>query len=69
VKWHVTLRAAAKADLGETQAWYENKRPGLGDEFLAAVADSFVRLEESADRFRIYYRDFACSPSDFQLKK
>jgi hypothetical protein len=58
VNWQVTIRPAAKADMVETRDWYEAKRSGLGDDFLAAVAEAYNRLEESADRFAIYYRDF-----------
>ncbi len=42
----------------ETRDWYEAKQSGLGDEFLAAVAEAFMRLEQSGDRFAVYHRDF-----------
>lgn len=31
------FRPAAAADLDEAFLWYERQRPGLGQEFLAAV--------------------------------
>ena len=58
MNWRVTTRPAAKVDLEEARDWYERQRAGLGDEFLLAVADAFIRLEESPLRFPIYYQDF-----------
>ena len=58
VKWRVTIRAAADADLREARAWYDRQREGLGDELLLAVADAMLRLEEAPGRWPIYYRDF-----------
>ena len=58
MSWRVSIRAAAAADIREAQAWYERKRAGLGGEFLLAVADAMLLLEESPQRFPIYYRDF-----------
>jgi plasmid stabilization system protein ParE len=34
----VIVRPAAAADIEEAFVWYERQRPGLGEEFLAAVA-------------------------------
>ena len=56
--WQVTTRPAAEADLAEARAWYEGQRPGLGDEFLASIADAFSRLEERPEQFPVYYRGF-----------
>jgi plasmid stabilization system protein ParE len=33
----VVVRPAAAADIDEAFLWYEDQRPGLGDEFLAAA--------------------------------
>ncbi len=54
----VTIRAAAEADLREAEEWYERQRPGLGAEFLISVADALARLEQSPERFPLYYRGF-----------
>jgi plasmid stabilization system protein ParE len=58
VKWQVSIRAAADTDLAEARDWYERKRQGLGNEFLASVADAFTRLEEAPEQFPVYYGDF-----------
>jgi hypothetical protein len=38
--------------------WYDRAREGLGNEFLLAVADAMLALEEGPERQPIYYRDF-----------
>ena len=54
----ITLRKAAATDLAKAHAWYQEQRVGLGDEFLAFVADTLVRIEEHAEEFPIYNREF-----------
>ena len=58
MKWNVTTRPAADRDLERAWDWYQQQRPGLGDEFLLTVADAFASLEESPKRFPKYYRGF-----------
>ena len=58
MSWRVSIRAAAEADLREAEEWYERQRPGLGGEFLISAADALTRLEESPERFPLYYRGF-----------
>jgi len=56
VSWRVSIRAGAEADLREAYEWYERQRPGLGEAFLAAAADAFVRLEKDPETCPVYYR-------------
>jgi plasmid stabilization system protein ParE len=58
VTWRVSIRAAATADLCEAQEWYEGQCPGLGGEFLLSVADTLTRLEQSPERFPLFYLGF-----------
>jgi plasmid stabilization system protein ParE len=58
VSWHVTIRSEADADLRSARDWYEQRRDGLGNEYLLAIADAMMTLEESPERHSIYYRDF-----------
>jgi plasmid stabilization system protein ParE len=58
VNWIVTIRPKAKADLRRAHDWYEERCPGLGDEFLADHAEALLRLEADPERFPLYYRDF-----------
>ena len=54
MSWLVYIRPKAEADVREARDWYQRQRAGLGDEFLLAVADAMVRLEESPVRFPVY---------------
>ena len=58
MSWQVTIRSAAQADLREARDWYDQRRLGLGNEFLLVVADAMLALEEAPEKFPIYYRDF-----------
>ena len=58
MSWHVTIRPPAAADLRDARDWYDRRREGLGNEFLLAVADAMLALEEMPERSPIYYRDF-----------
>ena len=58
VKPHVSIRPAAATDLTEARDWYDRQRPGLGDEFLASVADVLTRIEDSPEQFPVYFRNF-----------
>jgi plasmid stabilization system protein ParE len=60
VIWLVSVRPRARADLREIRKWYEQQRAGLGDEFLDHAEDALTGLEQSAGRFRLYYRDYRC---------
>jgi plasmid stabilization system protein ParE len=58
MSWRVSVRAAADADLAIVKDWYDLKKAGLGTEFLLAIAETFLRLEESPASYPTYYRDF-----------
>lgn len=52
------LRDAVVQDLTETADWYDERRPGLGLRFLAAVEETLSRIEENPRLYRPLYRDF-----------
>jgi len=58
VSWRFSIRAAGERDLEDARNWYEQQRAGLGDEFLAAVAEAPIRLETGPLRPTVYYRGF-----------
>ena len=59
MSWQVSIRPEARADLQGARDWYEAQCVGLGDEFLAAVAEALVRMEADPEHFPFYYRDSA----------
>ncbi len=58
MRWHVSIREAARADLHEAHDWYEERCAGLGEEFLAAISEALLRLEANPESFPIHYRGF-----------
>ena len=58
MRWRVHVRQRAERDLAEARAWYDAQRPGLGDEFLDAVAAAMQVLATSPERQPLYFRRF-----------
>lgn len=53
----VVVRPAAAADIEDAYQWYELQRPGLGDEFLAALRSTRDRILERPEAFPVLHRD------------
>jgi hypothetical protein len=47
MSWPLIVNPEAEADLAEAKAYYDGRRDGLGDEFLACVEDVFDRLRQT----------------------
>jgi toxin ParE1/3/4 len=45
------LHPEARAELRGAALWYDQRRVGLGDDFIGEVANTFDRIAESADSF------------------
>ena len=58
MKWLVTIRPEAENDLIAARDWYDERRSGLGDEFLDEISLAMLQLESSPERERLYYRNF-----------
>jgi plasmid stabilization system protein ParE len=52
------LRPAAEVDLAAACNWYEQRRAGLGMEFLDETARALRELKQEPERPRLYYRNF-----------
>jgi plasmid stabilization system protein ParE len=48
----VVHRRKAGRDLAGAYGWYEEQRPGLGEEFLTAVDTTFDAIEQIPEMFR-----------------
>ena len=53
----VVFRPEARDEVDEAFAWYERQRPGLGEEFLAAVREVLDRIQENPEIYAVAYRD------------
>ena len=45
--WQIITRSRAEKDLRTIQRWYENRRAGLGDEFLGEFEAAVKVLERN----------------------
>ncbi len=52
----VILRPAAAADIEQAYEWYEQQRPGLGNEFLTAIQSTIDRVVAQPEAFAVIHR-------------
>ncbi|MGQ0834917.1 MAG: type II toxin-antitoxin system RelE/ParE family toxin [Gammaproteobacteria bacterium] len=52
----VRLRPEAEQDLADAAAWYEEQRPGLGQEFLDEALAAFSAIAEMPLMYAVVYR-------------
>jgi len=57
VSQKLIIRPEAEADLAEGFHWYEERRAGLGFEFLAHVNSVLGKIEENPLRYPVAYRN------------
>ena len=56
----VVFRRTAHRELDEAALWYEERRPGLGVEFISEINRAIYLVTENSDRFPIMHRDVRC---------
>jgi len=52
------LAPEAEHDISEAYDWYEQRRPGLGEEFLSCVDACIQRIVRSPDLFAEVFLEF-----------
>lgn len=58
MNWILLVRAEAEWDLEVARDWYEQKRAGLGGEFLDEFAAAMQSLERNPEREHLYHGNF-----------
>lgn len=58
MSWTLLVRAQAERDMEAAKEWYDEKRIGLGDEFLDEIASAIRRLESNPEARPLYFRQF-----------
>jgi plasmid stabilization system protein ParE len=53
----VIIRPTARAELAEAMDWYEDRRPGLGDDLETEIQAVFDEIARYPDRFPIVMGD------------
>jgi toxin ParE1/3/4 len=57
MKYNVTFRPIAQAEVRETFDWYEKQRIGLGDDFERAVEAAVEKLSENPASYQTVHGD------------
>lgn len=57
MKYQLVIRPEAESDLIEAYRWYEERRQGLGLEFLLSVEASFGSVQRSPELYPIVYKE------------
>lgn len=52
------LTPETRQDLADAYAWYEERRTGLGEDFLGAVDACFARIQRQPEMYPIAYETF-----------
>jgi plasmid stabilization system protein ParE len=52
------LAPEAELDISDAYGWYENRRPGLGEEFLSCVDACIQRICRGPDSFAKVHEDY-----------
>ncbi|MBY0526517.1 MAG: type II toxin-antitoxin system RelE/ParE family toxin [Gemmataceae bacterium] len=58
----VTIRRAAKLELAAAGRWYNQQRPGLGDDLLARVQESLDRISALPKLHQVVFKDVRRAP-------
>lgn len=56
----VVFRRAARAEFDEAALWYEERRSGLGAQFVAEANRVVQGAAEQPQRYAVMYRDIRC---------
>ena len=58
MRWLLLVRPEADQDLAVARDWYDQKRAGLGGEFLDEMTAAMRQLAHDPERARLYHRNF-----------
>jgi len=57
MKKEIIIRPAAKLEIAEAYRWYEERRDGLGNDFLLCVEESLEKIGRSSDQYPVVHRE------------
>lgn len=49
----IVFRRAAKSEYEDAAAWYNERRPGLGEEFMVEIEEAIAKAAEAPERYSI----------------
>jgi plasmid stabilization system protein ParE len=57
MKTAVIVRPEAERDIDDAYIWYEERRPGLGAEFLLCVEEGFAKIQRHPEMYPIVHKN------------
>ena len=54
----LAIAPEAELDIAEAYAWYERRRPGLGEEFLSSVDACLESIRRRPEMYPVVYEDY-----------
>jgi plasmid stabilization system protein ParE len=59
----LTYRPEARDDIDTAYLWYEQQRPGRGDDFLAALRELLDQIQQNPELYGVTYRRTRAAPT------
>jgi toxin ParE1/3/4 len=56
----VVFRRVARSEFDEAASWYEERRPGLGEQFVAEIDRAVQLAAKDPLRYSVVFRDVRC---------
>lgn len=53
----IVFRAPARHEVEEAATWYDQQRPGLGEEFLREIDEAVIRAAIHSNRYPLVFAD------------
>lgn len=53
----LVFHPAVQDEIEDAHQWYEQQQPGLGQDFLAALDETFNRMQQMPEVHQVMYRD------------
>lgn len=53
----VVFRRAARAEFDEAADWYEQRRSGLGEEFVSAIEEVLIQISATPERYSPIFQE------------
>jgi plasmid stabilization system protein ParE len=57
MNWPLVFHPDVEEEVRDAYQWYENRQPGLGDDFLTALETVYAALRSTPERHQIIERD------------
>ena len=56
MKYRLIVKPPAEVDIIEAAQWYESKKIGLGEQFIKAVDDKLLLIEDNPNLYQVRYK-------------